>query len=89
MKTRVKEVASKKGVTQKELAKRLGVSLFTAKYYYKSEVLSMETIKKIASALDCPIWELITSEKEVLREGEGTVLTPKGEHVPLKDLIYL
>jgi len=89
MRIRVKKVAAEKGITQKELAMRLGVSIYTVQYYYKSEILSMETIVKIADALDCPLWKLFADEKEVLKEGEGTVLTPKGERVPLNALVLL
>ena len=59
MKTRIKEVRKSKGITQKELAARLGVFPSAVSQFESSENIKAETLEKIAAALNCSIVDLI------------------------------
>lgn len=65
MKLRIKEIAIIKGVTQSELAKRMGVSLSMVKNLYASESHTTKTLEKVAEALDCEVWEFFISAEEI------------------------
>lgn len=88
MKTRIKEMAMRKGVTQKVLAERMGVSLNAVKNYYIRTELSTTTLTKIANALECEVWQLIVSEYDVIKQGQGKVMTPDGKRYNLNDLQF-
>lgn len=56
----IKEVRKRKGMTQKELAQRLGVTASAVSQYEKPGAnLTQETLQKIAAALDCRVNELM------------------------------
>lgn len=60
MKLRVKELCKQKGITQKELAKLIGITpIGLAKSLSGNTTLS--TLEKIASALNVPIQELFAA----------------------------
>ncbi|MBQ0073645.1 MAG: helix-turn-helix domain-containing protein [Prevotella sp.] len=92
MRTRIKEMAQRRGVTQEELAQRLGISHSAVKQLYlrenKGENITLATLDSIAKALRCEVWQLITSEYEVITTGEGDVLTPDGQRIPIRSLRF-
>ncbi len=55
---RIKEVREKKGMSQKELADKIGVSEKTLRRYEKGTNISVGTLKKIADACDVSFYEL-------------------------------
>ena len=60
MKARIKEIRKSKGITQKELAARLGVVPSAVSQFENSDNnIKIETLEKIAKALDCSIVDLI------------------------------
>ena len=62
---RVKELLKQKGMTAKELAAKLGISEGALSQSIKDGANpNLQTISKIASALDVPVSELFDSPKE-------------------------
>lgn len=60
IKSRIKEARKKRGLTQKQLAEKLGVSTaMIAQYETGKRNPKIQTLEKIASALDIPSYELI------------------------------
>lgn len=55
----IRKVRKKRGLTQKELAKLLNVSEPMVSQYESKETLKLETIKKVANALNISYFELL------------------------------
>lgn len=86
---RIKDVAQRKGITQQELADKMGVSLSSVHYYYKSaSKLSIAVLEKIAKALGVQVWQLVATEYEVIHSASGDVLTPDGRRYPIGTLRF-
>lgn len=66
--TRLKQIRELKGLTQAELAEKSGVNLRTVQNYeqgYKNiNKGAVETVLKIAEALDCNVYEIINIQIE-------------------------
>ena len=60
----IKKRRKEKGLTQKELAKKLNVSEPMISQYESKETLKLETIRKIARALDVSLNVLLDSNNE-------------------------
>lgn len=56
--TRIKEVCQTKGVTQKDLAKKLGITDISLNKTLRGEYPQLQSLEKIAIALNVPITEL-------------------------------
>lgn len=61
---RIKDILKEKGITQQELADKLGIT--------RSGIVktlagnpSQETLEKIANILDVPMWQIFASSEEV------------------------
>lgn len=76
MKFRIKEIAKRKGIKQKELADKMNLSISMIKTFYAADALSTSTLEKFATALDCNVWELIVSENEFIQTSKGDVICP-------------
>lgn len=61
---RIKDILKEKGITQQELADRLGVTR-SAIVKTLAGNPSQETLERIANILDIPMWQLFASPKEV------------------------
>lgn len=61
---RIKDILKEKGITQQELADRLGVTR-SAIVKTLAGNPSQETFERIANILDVPMWQLFASPKEV------------------------
>lgn len=72
---RIKEVLKEKGCTQQMLADRMNVSLSAVKQMVSAESLTTSTIKKVAAALDVPMWQFFASPEEVQPSKDGLSLT--------------
>ena len=55
----IRKVRKNRGLTQKELAKLLNVSESMVSQYESKETLKLETIKKVANALNISYFELL------------------------------
>lgn len=79
---RIKDILKEKGITQVELADKLGVSRSSIVKTLAGNP-SQETLEKIASALEVPMWQLFASPSEVQKETDGGYKCPNCGH-PLK-----
>lgn len=62
---RIKEILKQRGVTQKGLAEKIGVSVISISRIAKGEQNpSLDTLQKIADALGVPLTELFAGERE-------------------------
>lgn len=65
---RIKEVLKEKGITLKDLAAMLGITNVALSRIVNGNT-TIETLRKIAEALDVDIRELITPTKETTNKG--------------------
>lgn len=72
---RIKEILKEKGCTQQMLADRMNVSLSAVKQMVSAESLTTSTLKRVATALDVPMWQLFASSQEV-QETKNTITCP-------------
>lgn len=63
MSIRLKEVLSEKGITQKELAERLGITVVGMSKIATGNP-TVETLEKIANALGIEVWELFKATED-------------------------
>ena len=63
---RIKEILKAKGVTQQGLADMLGVTKISVAKTLTGNP-TQQTLEKIATALDVPMWQLFASPEEVGR----------------------
>lgn len=68
---RVKELAAARGLLQKDLADKIGVSYIALKKWARAESVTVTTLEKIAGALEVEPFEL-------LRPAGAPVLNPDG-----------
>lgn len=75
MQTRIKEIMIEKEVSSVSLAETIGVSKVTISNLINNKTMpSVDTLDKIAYALDVPIWQLFASSEEV-QESNANVIT--------------
>lgn len=72
---RIKELLKEKGLTQQELADKVGVSYQSMKQTLNAPSVTTSTLEKIATALDVPMWQLFASPEEVQPKKDGLSLT--------------
>lgn len=62
---RIKELCKERGITQKELASKIGISAVgLAKALGGNTTIG--TLEKVAEALGVPVWDLFAREEEIL-----------------------
>lgn len=59
--TRIKEICTSKGITQKELALKLGISDISLNKTLRGDYPQLQTLEKIANALEVDIVELFNT----------------------------
>ena len=75
MQVRIKEIMVEKGVSSVSLADTIGVSKVTVSNLINNKTMpSVETLEKIATALNVPMWQLFASPAEVAEGGNITAL---------------
>lgn len=65
MKLRVTEITKQQGLTLKDLADKINVSRQSLANTLLKGNPTIETLSKIATALEVPIWQLLVSPEEV------------------------
>ena len=87
MNYRIKEVCDEKGIKVNSIADSVGISL-PALYNIVNGKMSpkMETLEKIATALNVPMWQLFASPEEVQpKSGTASLTCPHcGKSITLK-----
>lgn len=61
---RIKEICQEKGMTQKDLAEKLGITAISLNKTLRGEYPQLQTLEKIADALNVPITELFEQPKQ-------------------------
>ena len=83
----IRQERKKKGITQNELAKRLGITQSAVGQFEKKDSgIRYETVQKIAEALEVPIYTFFLNEGErvkSIRENKGLTQTDLAEKVNL------
>ena len=69
---RIKEILKEKGLTQQELADMIGITRISIVKTLAGNP-SQETLERIATALNIPMWQLFASPSEIAKE-QGTGL---------------
>lgn len=64
MELRVKEITKSKGLTLQQLSEKLGIARDTLTRNVNGNP-TIETLSKIATALEVPIWQLFASPEEI------------------------
>lgn len=73
---RIKEVCKEKGVKVMDLSTMIGVSQTNTSNIINGKVNpSLETLEKIATALNVPMWQLFASPKEIQAQSDGASIT--------------
>lgn len=76
MKVRIKEIMVEKGVSSVSLADIIGVSKVTVSNLINNKTMpSVETLEKIATALNVPMWQLFASPEEIQPKSDGVSIT--------------
>ena len=73
---RIKDICQRKGITQKELAEKLGITDISLNKTLRGEYPQLQSLEKIAIALEIPITELFVPQREGITgyiEYEGEV----------------
>ncbi len=74
--TRIKDVLKEKGMSQKDLADKLGITVVGM-----SKILNgnpkIDTLEKIASTLGVELWELFVDEATISRKASSGLSCPK------------
>lgn len=58
--SRIKELCEERGITQKELAEKLGITDISLNKTLRGEYPQLQTLEKIARQLDVEVWQLFT-----------------------------
>lgn len=88
MKVRIKEIMVEKGVSSVSLADIIGVSKVTVSNLINNKTMpSVETLEKIATALNVPMWQLFASPAEVAKETKGETCPYCGQPIAIKTTI--
>ena len=88
MQVRIKEIMVEKGVSSVSLADTIGVSKVTVSNLINNKTMpSVETLEKIASALDVPMWQLFASPEEVAKETKGETCPYCGQPIAIRTTI--
>ena len=65
MQNRTREILKKLGVKQVELAEKLGMTTVGINQLMRTDQPKIETLEKIASAIDVPVWQLYLTDEEI------------------------
>ena len=84
----LKRLLSEKGVTSVWLANQIGITKVSISYIINGKQKpSFDTLEKIASALEVPMWQLFTSYDEVVNTAisDGIITCPHcGKSISIK-----
>lgn len=79
MTIRIKDILKEKGISQKDLADKLGITVVGM-----SKILNgnpkVDTLEKIASTLEVELWELFVDEATVIKRSQTSHTCPYCGH---------
>lgn len=68
---RIKDILKEKGITQQDLANKLGVTRISIVKTLANENPTQNTLERIATALNVPMWQLFAAPEEVQANPES------------------
>ena len=71
---RIKTLLKELNLTQRDLADKMGQQVQSVKQMLNKPSLRTDTLKRIADALEVPMWQLFVSREEVLNENKNEVV---------------
>lgn len=84
---RIKELLKEKGLTQQELADKVGVSYQSMKQTLNAPSVTTSTLEKIATALNVPMWQLFASPEEIAKQAKNDLCPHCGMPISIKTTI--
>ena len=82
---RIKEVIKEKGLTITSLADKLGIARESLSRMIVSP--SYQTLEKIATALNVPMWQLFASPEEIAKQAKNDLCPHCGMPISIKTMI--
>ena len=80
----IDSLLKERGMTKTMLAEKMGIRSQNVNVALKNP--TEETMKKIANALGVEVWQLFTSEEEIVNQDKNTITCPKcGAKFELKE----
>lgn len=73
--TRLRKLLKEKGMTQTQLASRMGVTLSTVKAILTAKSITLNTMRRIAEILEVPTWQILVSPEEAAPFAKAPVPT--------------
>lgn len=87
MKLRVTEITKQQGLTLQDLADKINVSRQSLANTLLKGNPTIETLSKIATALEVPIWQLLVSPEEVAQQTKSDTCPHCGQPIVVKTTI--
>lgn len=88
MQVRIKEIMVEKGMSSVSLADIIGVSKVTVSNLINNKTMpSVETLEKIATALNVPMWQLFASPEEIAKQAKNDLCPHCGMPISIKTTI--
>lgn len=77
---RIRDIIEQKGITTKEVADKLGISVSALNQSISGNP-SVRVLENIATALDVPMWQLFASPEEIAGAGDFVALIKDGSEI--------
>lgn len=77
---RIRDIIEQKGITTKEVADRLGISVSALNQSISGNP-SVRVLENIATALGVPMWQLFASPEEIAGAGDFVALIKDGSEI--------
>lgn len=77
---RIRDIIEQKGITTKEVADKLGISVSALNQSISGNP-SVRVLENIATALDVPMWQLFASPEEIAGSGDFVALIKDGKNL--------
>ena len=88
MQVRIKEIMVEKGMSSVSLADIIGVSKVTVSNLINNKTMpSVETLEKIATALNVPMWQLFAPPEEIAKQAKNDLCPHCGMPISIKTMI--
>lgn len=77
---RIRDIIEQKGITTKEVADKLGISVSALNQSISGNP-SVRVLENIATALDVPMWQLFASPEEIAGAGDFVAIIKDGKNL--------
>lgn len=77
LREKFKQLCKEKGMTQKDVADRIGMSDISLNRVFRMGNPNLQTLVKISNALGVEVWELLVDDDRVMRRSQSGFMCPK------------